>query len=328
VDELKYQLKEILKEHYHVLSFDKDQTIINQGDEAQGLYFIESGVASVYIRYPGKNTIKVNELSVNDFFGEISLIAGGLCTATIRVKKSIQCYYLSRRDFKLLITCHPQKAHKVISLVTYYNSQRLINILDDLSNQSLKDIEIYKSTTNAYAQYNQISCLNEEDNFEILTERFWNHFNYNKKFTCKELQLLTSGFQIVNLKRNSLLFSPENPFPYIALIINGAVQLTFQNESLEFKLDSLGPGSFIGMTAYINNLQQPFNCIVREYVQLALLPFEKLNQIRDNDPNLYNKLFFQLASSEVNLSRSVNKHVLRVKSEMNLLPSNCLKNKE
>lgn len=85
----------IISEAFKPKKFKKDDVIMSQGDEADGMYVIVFG--EVEVRIEDK---KVTDLKGNDFFGEIALVTNEPRTATLMAKSDdLLTLFLSRETF-------------------------------------------------------------------------------------------------------------------------------------------------------------------------------------------------------------------------------------
>ena len=87
---------EIVLEAFEAKRFKKNDVVMRQGDEADGMYVIIIGEVEVEI---GKKA--VTSLESNDFFGEMSLVANEPRSATIRViSDNLSTFFLSKETFE------------------------------------------------------------------------------------------------------------------------------------------------------------------------------------------------------------------------------------
>ena len=83
------------------------QIIVNEGDEADAMFFVVSGELEVDL-----DSHKV-ELSKGDFFGEIALLEAGTRSATVRSTTRTQLLALDRQHFDDLLASRPEIAKQV-----------------------------------------------------------------------------------------------------------------------------------------------------------------------------------------------------------------------
>lgn len=86
---------EMVADAYVPKEFKKDDTVVTQGENGNGMYVIMFGNADVYV-----DDKKVATLGNNDFFGEIALIAPEPRTATVKVSSdTMSTFFLSKEAF-------------------------------------------------------------------------------------------------------------------------------------------------------------------------------------------------------------------------------------
>src|SRR4051812_30394090 len=76
--ELEYILSSV-----KLMQFPANIALIQQGKPGDGMYIIKTGSVQVNVRLPGNIENKIAVLSEQDFFGEVTLIDGGVTTASI-----------------------------------------------------------------------------------------------------------------------------------------------------------------------------------------------------------------------------------------------------
>jgi len=76
--------------------------IINQGDQADGMYFVESGTLVVLKRIDGEEK-EVNELHQGDVFGELGLVNKAPREATVSARDDVKVAFLDANAFERLL---------------------------------------------------------------------------------------------------------------------------------------------------------------------------------------------------------------------------------
>ncbi|HRK31984.1 MAG TPA: DUF1003 domain-containing protein [Tepidisphaeraceae bacterium] len=124
--------------------FGANEPIFWIGDRGDELYLLQSG--RVQVSYPDE-TGKEQTLAVLEdgaFFGDLSLLDGGVRTASIRTVDPTICLTLSRADFITFLERHPTAAVDVLSVL----GGRQRDILDKLRGVTNANLLIeQKSTT-------------------------------------------------------------------------------------------------------------------------------------------------------------------------------------
>jgi CRP/FNR family cyclic AMP-dependent transcriptional regulator len=75
-----------------------------EGDEADGMYVIVSGRATVDTRLPAEREVEIATLGPGGVLGEIPLLGGGRRWATVRVLEDSRLLFLGRPEFSALVS--------------------------------------------------------------------------------------------------------------------------------------------------------------------------------------------------------------------------------
>ncbi|MCP3142360.1 cyclic nucleotide-binding domain-containing protein [Pyxidicoccus xibeiensis] len=105
-----------LVERFRARDVERDEVIIQDGDETDGLYVVLSG--EVEVRKDGHLLTRLKE---GDLFGEISLLQKTPATATVAATRHTTVLRLPRTDFDMLISSHPQ----ILVLISELSDERL-----------------------------------------------------------------------------------------------------------------------------------------------------------------------------------------------------------
>jgi CRP-like cAMP-binding protein len=89
-------------------SFDEGDIIVTEGETGSSLFLIVGGTVKVFTRTETGSNVPLAELSVGDFFGEVSLLTGKPRTATITARSEVTAIELDRTDFDRITRGHPE----------------------------------------------------------------------------------------------------------------------------------------------------------------------------------------------------------------------------
>jgi CRP-like cAMP-binding protein len=106
-----------LVERFRARDVERDDVIIRDGDQTDGLYVVLSGEVDV-----SKDGLLLTKLKEGDLFGEISLLQKTPATATVTASRHTTLLRLPREDFDALISSHPQ----ILVLVSELSDERLL----------------------------------------------------------------------------------------------------------------------------------------------------------------------------------------------------------
>ncbi len=96
--------------------FKAGDVIINEGDQAAGVFIITSGKVEV-VRGQGANQQSLATLGPGDFFGEMALFDGFPRNATVRALEDTECLALTRWDFLAELKNHPEIAVAMLQVL-------------------------------------------------------------------------------------------------------------------------------------------------------------------------------------------------------------------
>jgi len=107
-------------------SFTDGTEIITQGQPGDNLYVILDGTVAVIQQDSDDNELELTELGEGDCFGEMSLLTGEPCSATIRSKGPATLLSLFKDDFQLMLAEYPSiSAHFNKILITRLRNTNL-----------------------------------------------------------------------------------------------------------------------------------------------------------------------------------------------------------
>lgn len=107
---------------------DAQHPIVWIGEVGSEFYILQDGQAAVVVPDESGKEVTLSVLGPGQFFGEISLIDGGVRTATVRALTPSTLLVLGRDEFHQFIRKHPSAAIQMLTIL----GQRQRDILDKL----------------------------------------------------------------------------------------------------------------------------------------------------------------------------------------------------
>src|SRR5437773_7496060 len=133
---------EHLRQHVELVSYNQNQVICREGDDADAFYLIRSGMVRVSNALPGGDMVRTY-LSRGDYFGEIGLLRSIKRTATCTALDAVDVVKIPAADFNLMLETFPgvrQQIEAVASARFAAQEHKTIPAglhLDDFLNQGL-----------------------------------------------------------------------------------------------------------------------------------------------------------------------------------------------
>lgn len=125
-----------MAEAAELCSVDKHTVIFREGDEADGMYLIQSGTVKVFVDDENGHELTLFVETANGYFGEASLINDSVRTASVAALEPTHLLKIPKDAFLACIEKHPMVARKIASLTT----ERLRRATDLLRSLALENV--------------------------------------------------------------------------------------------------------------------------------------------------------------------------------------------
>ncbi|MGE0830103.1 MAG: glutaminase A [Hyphomonadaceae bacterium] len=122
-----------------MVEFAKGDTIIKEGEDADSVFIVAQGTASVRIATregQGGRSIRLGAMGPGMSFGEMALLNGGKRSADVIADEAVRCYRMPVKALKALSAEHPSVYIKMLSNITRDVSERL-----RLANSEIRALE-------------------------------------------------------------------------------------------------------------------------------------------------------------------------------------------
>lgn len=137
------------------LPADPNTVIIQQGAEGNAFYCILKGCVDVISHRPDKPDESIALLGPGEYFGEMSLLTGHQCSATIKTREPCEFASIPRKDFNDLLLSNFE-LYKYFTAVLCVRLEHMARKLEDLVHQrTLELAQTNKSLTEIMRSINQ-----------------------------------------------------------------------------------------------------------------------------------------------------------------------------
>jgi len=110
--------------YFESKNINQNTTLIEQGNDADGLYFIKSGRVTVELR-SSNNKIRLKSMGTGTVVGEVSLYLKTQATASVISNTACKTYFLSHENFEKLNKETPERAAELHTYIVKLLSDRL-----------------------------------------------------------------------------------------------------------------------------------------------------------------------------------------------------------
>jgi CRP-like cAMP-binding protein len=94
------------------------EVILRQGEESSELFIIEAGEVAVTLSRPDEAATDLARLGPGTYVGEMSLLTGEPCTATVRASGECEMLVVGKAAFAEMLTASPALAENIANTVT------------------------------------------------------------------------------------------------------------------------------------------------------------------------------------------------------------------
>jgi CRP-like cAMP-binding protein len=93
----------LLREKVHLRAFKPEACLLECGQDSPGLYVIRSGLVAVLLRSGGGQERQLARLGAGECVGDMALMTGEPCSATVRAMTDAEAWFIERDDFLNLV---------------------------------------------------------------------------------------------------------------------------------------------------------------------------------------------------------------------------------
>lgn len=119
------------------LAFAPGETIIQQGEAGDSMYFVVAGSVSITFRSPEGADRQVSVMDAGDFFGEASLLTGEIRTASAVARNKVDCYRLDKMGLQNIISRRIDLAEDM-SVVMAHRQMELAVVREKLDEETAR----------------------------------------------------------------------------------------------------------------------------------------------------------------------------------------------
>ena len=116
--------------------FARNTILFSKGDESNALYLIREGRTKAVITDEQGKEIVLNTFGPGDYFGEIAFLSEEPRTATVVTATPTEVLILYRRDFKEVLSQHPDVMFEFIKVLI----ERVRNSTDQIESLAFSDV--------------------------------------------------------------------------------------------------------------------------------------------------------------------------------------------
>ncbi|MDX1692661.1 MAG: Crp/Fnr family transcriptional regulator [Ketobacteraceae bacterium] len=117
-------------------SYPKNTVLINEGDQANAMYFIDSGKVRVFVSDDQGKELILNTMGEGEYFGELSLLDDENRSASVITTEKSSFSIIYKEDFTAAILKNPTLALSLLKNLT----SRVRKLTDNIKMLALEDV--------------------------------------------------------------------------------------------------------------------------------------------------------------------------------------------
>ncbi len=243
------------------------EALWRQGEEADGLHVIASGLVCVSARLPGEREVELATLGPGEVLGEIPLLDGGLRTATVRAVEPTATYFLSRADFTALVSRLHPTAFTVKRRIAAIACERL----------RARYAALAASLGDGPPSVPEAGTLPPDPDADALASagrpnpEYLRRLPFFRTFDPPQLVEIFDSGRLAFLPVRQLILGEGAPAAACHVVLDGAVEEVIRRGDRAIRVGLAGPGRAFGYVGLIDGLPAPVTAATRERTLLLVL---------------------------------------------------------
>jgi len=239
-----------------------------QGQEANGLHVLESGLVQACRRLPGGGELEFARLGRGEVLGEIPLLDGGLRSGTVRALEPTSALFLARADFSALVSRLHPTAFAIKRQILRHACERL-----RISHSVLVDMLGGGAPENAGPSETLVDATPEDfadgwlpDGAYVLRLPFF------RSYGEPEFAELVKDCRLVVVPAGYPILHEGSPATACYVTLNGAIEEVIRRGGDSVRVRLCGPGRAFGYVGLIDGLPSSVSVVTRERSLLLVVP--------------------------------------------------------
>lgn len=103
-----------LADHVRQRVYPAGATVVNEGDEAHGMFIVDSGALKVFVTEENGKEVTLSLLGEDDYFGELALLDDAPRSASVVTVERSTLLQISRNDFLAVLAANPASMQIIV----------------------------------------------------------------------------------------------------------------------------------------------------------------------------------------------------------------------
>lgn len=248
------------------------ETLMRQGDQPDGAYFVVAGAARVLTKLPGGGETLIAEVGPGSMLGELALIRATPRGATVRAQGTVEVLFADRRYFRAALAQLRPVAIKVARNLAAILAQRL----HQQQERICRHIETQPEGT-YFVDLPAAGGTSPGAGFDV--RAFLPILPCFREFEPGDLDRVFAIARLVQVERGTPLDADAALQGWI--VVRGAVMAYLPHGGRAHQLNVFGPGTLCAVDRLVEPTSLPVRHVARERATLLALPESAFRDLFD-----------------------------------------------
>jgi CRP-like cAMP-binding protein len=282
------------------------QVLFRQNEAADGMYLVESGEIQLSTSLPGDGSVVLTTVGSHAVFGEMSLLDGGIRSASATVLSPSRGFFISRRRFEAIRTDLRPYAFDLMDGIGTLVAQRMRQMAHRIAAEPLTGIPRGPAPS---ASHGAPDWSATPARSAPAAARALPAFS---DWPAADVEGLLARAEHVHLKRGHLLWVQGDPSEGLVVVLRGAVRCGVTRCGSLQQLAIQGPGTLVGAIGMMDGEPRAVHAEVREDAVLARIDNALFSELRSTCSDLSFRLLAQVNKGLAQSLRRWNRHLGRL----------------
>lgn len=272
------------------------EVLFRQGDRADALYLVQSGLLQIAARIPGDDNAIISAIRPGEVVGEFALLDDGPRSARVKALEDTRGLVVSGRRFRALLADGSAWAVQLGQALRRLVASRTRLTLGRIVAEGHFDPHALRQLHAGPPPQRSRSDA------RVLAHNL---------LRLKDIEAIVGAGQALDAARGATIATPGDHQDGLHLVLRGAVRAAVPRGAMAEQVFVFGPGCFVGLTGHSDGGPQPLLVTAAEQAQLVHLPAAALAAIEMEAPPWLPALHAAFGRQLVQDQRKANRHLGR-----------------
>jgi len=259
------------------VAFAPGTRLMRQGQPADGVLILESGIADVLSALPGGGELTLAKVGAGCVLGEMALLDAGVRSATVVARTPVEGYWIDRDGFRMLLTQRNSAVFTEQGRITLALCARLRELNARIVAREAPTDNAWRHTGRSPPPVRRGACAFDYRVFLPILPVF-------RGLEAEDWEELTAHAVVLDAPRGAALVEQGAPSAACYVVVRGAIEISTAHGGGRHRIGILGPGRLCGHMGLIDGIPHGATMAAREnstLLEIARREFDRLYNGRE-----------------------------------------------